>query len=240
VTQEKRSILVVDGSASFIVSPAMLLKNLDYVVQSATTAEDALAKIAKSAPAVVITDTALPGTSGLDLLNQIKKSESLHFIPVIVHSSLADPSVKDECTDAGCAAFFCKPAAPEALFEAIQAATEATPRHHIRINTALQARIARVRGHPESEPTEEVTQLSEGGLYVKTRHPAAKGAVLPVTLLMKNREIRVNAVVLYICDKPGGLQGPGMGMKFTDLNASDLNYIREFIRQHVLSTIVQD
>jgi CheY-like chemotaxis protein/Tfp pilus assembly protein PilZ len=234
--QEKRSIVVVDGSASFIFYTAMMLKNLDYVVQSATTAEDALSLIARLAPAVVITDTALPGTSGLELIKRIKNSDSLGFIPVLVHSSLADPDIKDDCMLAGCTAFFSKPAPPEVLFEAIQSATEATPRHHIRVRTSIRARV----GARPSERTEEVTQLSEGGLYLKTLQPAPVGTVVPLTLLMRNRDIRVQAVVLYSSQKAGGNEVPGMGMKFTDLNPADLTYLREFIRQDVLSTISHD
>ena len=238
--QEKRSILVVDASASFIFYTAMMLKNLEYTVQSATTAEDALSLIARSAPAVVITDTALPGTNGLELIKRIKNNDSLGFIPIIVHSSVADPEIKDDCMLAGCTAFFCKPASPETLFHAIQAATEATPRRHIRIRTSLRARVAAPAGEAASERTEEATQLSEGGLYLKTLLPAPVGAVLSLTLLMRNRDIRVHAKVLYVSQKAGGNEAPGMGMQFTDLDPEDLAYLREFIRQDVLSAMARD
>ncbi len=51
--REKRTILVVDSSATFIFYVAMMLRKLQYVVQTASTAEDALKMIAGSAPAVV-------------------------------------------------------------------------------------------------------------------------------------------------------------------------------------------
>ena len=235
---EQRSILVVDASASFIFYTAMMLKKLQYSVQSATSAKDALSIIARSTPAVVITDSVLPSTSGLELLKQVKSNNSINFIPVIIHSSIAEAWVKDDCTQAGCDAFFCKPASPEALFGAIQAATEATPRRHIRIKTSLRARRGGDAGAPQPEGTEEVTELSEGGLYLKTALPAPVGAVVPLTILMRNHEIRVHAKVLYGSPKAGGV--PGMGMKFTDLSASDRDYLREFIRQQVMSTIARD
>lgn len=236
--QEHRSILVVDASASFIFYTAMMLKKLQYTVQSATNAEEALSIIARSAPAVVITDSVLPGTSGLELLKRIKKNTSINFIPVIIHSSLADARVKDDCTKAGCDAFLCKPASPEALFGAIQAATEATPRRHIRIKTSLRARRGAGAGTPQPEGAEEVTELSEGGLYLKTTLPAPAGAVVPLTILLRSHEIHVHAKVLYASQKAGGV--PGMGMKFTDLSAGDRDSLREFIRQQVMSTISRD
>ena len=236
--QEQRSILVVDASASFIFYTAMMLKKLQYTVQSATSAGEALSIIARSAPAVVITDSVLPGTSGLEFLKQIKNNNSINFIPVIIHSSLADAWVRDDCTQAGCDAFFCKPASPEALFGAIQAITEATPRRHIRIKTSLRARRGGDAGTPQPEGTEEVTELSEGGLYLRTTQPAPLGAVVPLTILMRNHEIHVHAKVLYGPQKTGA--APGMGMKFTDLNAGDRDHLREFIRQQVMSTIARD
>ena len=235
---EQRSILVVDASASFIFYTAMMLKKLQYTVQSATSAKEALSIIARSAPAVVITDSVLPGTSGLELLKQIKNNNSINFIPVIIHSSIADAWVKDESTQAGCDAFFCKPASPEALFRAIQAATEATPRRHIRIKTSLRARRGAEGGSPQPQGTEEVTELSEEGFYLRTTLPAPVGAIVPLTILMRNHEIRVHAKVLYEAPKAGGV--PGMGMKFTDLSASDRDHLREFIRQQVMSTIARD
>ncbi len=235
VEREKRAILIVDGSASFIFYTAMMLKKLQYDVLSATTAEEALSLIARSAPAVVITDTVLPGTSGQELLRRIKKTESIRFIPVIIHSSDANPAVEESCRRAGCTAFLSKPAAPESLFSAIQAATEATPRHHIRIRTSLRARIAFPAGKPER--SEEVTQLSEGGIFITTPTPAPKGAVLPLILSMPNHDIRLSAVVLYSSVQAAGAPVPGMGMKFTDVKPDDLVIIREFIRQHVMNTI---
>ncbi len=234
--QEKRSILVVDGSASFIFYTAMMLKKLDYTVQSASTVEDALALIARSAPAIVITDTALPGTSGLELIRRIKSSDSIRFIPVIVHSAEVDPAVRDECTRAGCSAFFCKPAEPEALFDAIQSATEATPRHHIRIKTSLKAVVATGPGSGAGRP-EQVTQLSEGGAYVSTPSPAPAKASVTLTLFIQGREISVRCLVLYSSAAQGGGSVPGMGVKFISINPSDLAFIREFIRQHVMSDV---
>jgi two-component system, chemotaxis family, chemotaxis protein CheY len=233
--QERRSILVVDGSASFVFYTAMMLKKLDYAVQSASTVEGALAVIARSAPAVVITDTVLPGTTGVELLKRIKNNDSLRFIPVIVHSAEVDPGVKEDCTRAGCAAFFCKPAEPEALFRAIQSATEATPRRNIRIKTSLKALIG---GGPGAGGTEQVIQLSEGGAYVATPMPAPAHAALPLTLFIKNREIRVMSVVLYSSTTAGGrFPVPGMGLQFTSIDSADLAFVREYIHKQVMSDI---
>jgi CheY-like chemotaxis protein len=232
--REKRSILIVDSSASFIFYIAMMLRKLQYGVQVASTAEDALKIITHSAPAVVIVDTALPKMSGVDLLKQMKQNKSISFIPVLIHTADGSLAVKDACATAGCSGYFVKPAEPDALYRAIQIATEATPRKNIRITVALKARVGGAAG----VRIEEVTSLSEGGLYVKTTAPDPVDAVLPIKLLLRDREIETTAIVLYSSAKVGGPHAvPGMGMRFTTIAPNDRDIIRGFIREQVTNAM---
>ena len=228
--REKRTILVVDSSASFIFYVAMMLRKLQYVVQTASTAEDALRMIAGSAPAVIIVDTVLPKTSGVELLKQIKQNSSISFIPVMIHTADRDPAIKDACARAGCACYFLKPVEPDALYRAIQAATEATPRKNIRISVALKARVG--------DRMEEVTSLSEAGLYVKTSAPEPVQAVVSLKLLIRTRELAVTARVLYSSAQAGGPHAvPGMGVSFETIDPEDRTIIREFIREQVTNAL---
>jgi CheY-like chemotaxis protein len=232
--REKRSILVVDSSASSIFYMSMLLRELHYTFQSAPSGEDALKAIVNSAPAVVITDVVLPKMSGVDFLKRIKNNVSLRFIPVIIHTADANPANKEACTLAGCSAYLMKPVEPEELYRAIQSVTEATPRQHIRINTALKARIGPGAAGGKTK-IEDVTTLSEGGLYVSIPAPSPVNTFVPLTLLLRNQEIETTAVVLYSSAQAGGLHAvPGMGMKFTKISTEGLNLIREFIRSEVM------
>ncbi len=156
---------------------------------------------------------------------------------MIIHTAQRDPAVKAECTTAGCAAFFFKPAEPEALYRAIQAATESTPRQNIRIDVALTARV----GDPaegRKVRTEAVTTLSEGGLYIGSPAPESVDDVLPVTLLLGSREIRTRSLVLYSSTKvEGPHRVPGMGMRFVTITPEDRAFIRDYIREQVLKEI---
>src|ERR1700690_347850 len=128
--REKRTILIVDSSPSSIFYISSLLRELRYAVEAVTSGEDALETIAGSAPTVVITDAVLPKMSGLNLLKQIKSNASLRFIPVIINTAETSTELREACTQAGCAGFFTKHADPEALYRAIQSASEATPREN--------------------------------------------------------------------------------------------------------------
>ncbi len=235
---EKRTILVVDKSPSSIFYIASLLRELRYAVQSVSSGEDALEKIARSAPTVVITDIVLPKMSGLDLLKQIKNNASLRFIPVMINTADKNAANREACTRAGCAGFFTKPVDPDALFRAIQSASETTPRQNIRINTSFKARLETGPAAGGQTRIEEVTSLSEGGLYVKTPDPLPVNALVPLTLILGDREIEATALVLFSTKKAGGQYTvPGMGMKFTQISEADLALIREIIRESVMKEL---
>jgi CheY-like chemotaxis protein len=226
----QRTFLIVDSKATSIFYTASLLRKLRYIVRTVPSGEDALELIARSAPTCVITETALPKMSGLDLLERIKGNASLRFIPVIVSTSDESEMLRDACTKAGCAAYFVKPLDPEALYQAIQAASEATPRKNIRITASLKCRVG--------TRNEDVTSISVGGLYIRSIAPEPVHAPLAITLLLDSREIAAKAVVLYSSDKVGGIHPfPGMGVKFTDIGAVDVQTIGEFIRAELMKDL---
>jgi len=230
----QRTVLVVDSSASYLFYMAMLLKKLKYGVRTATTAEDALQSITDSPPFLVITDTVLSRMSGISLLKTMKQSASLKPIPVFMHTTQADIAVRETCTGAGCAGYFVKPADPDALYRAMQAATEAAPRQTIRIDTKLKVQVGGGPGTDGGMRTEEVTTLSEGGLYINSSGPEPVNAVLPLTLFISTNEIRARAVVLYSSAKIGGPhKTPGMGMRFVDISKEDKALIHDFIKKQL-------
>ncbi len=232
--REKRSLLIVDSSATYLFYMGMLLKRLEYTVRTSTTAEDALRAMADSLPSLVITDTALPRMNGVMLLRQMKRDPRLKAVPVIVHTSDRDPAVKEACTSTGCAGYFAKPAEPDALYRAIQAATEYVPRQTIRIDTSLKAEVGVGSAPGRAARMEEVTSLSEGGLYIMTLAPEPVNTVIPLRILIGNRRVPAKAVVLYSSVKTGGQHKvPGMGMKFVDISPEDKAFVLDFIKEQI-------
>lgn len=236
--REKRSLLVVDGSSTFLFYVGMLLKKLEYEVYTSQTAEEALRTMKEAVPVLVITDIPLPRMSGINLLRQMKQDPLLKAVPVIIHTSENDPGIKDTCLRAGCASYLTKPAEPDDLYRAIQLATESTPRHHIRLGTSLKAVIGDGTVLGGAVRTEYVTAVSEGGMYIRTLYPQPVNAALPVSMYIKDREIRVEAVVLYSSSMgEGPFKEPGMGMKFVKISPEDKAFVREFIKEQLMKDI---
>ena len=60
-----------------------------------------------------------------------------------------------------------------------------------------------------------------------------------LTLIIHDREIRAQAVVIYTNALEGGaFREPGMGLRFIEINEDDRNYLRNFIKEQLTSDIV--
>lgn len=228
--RKKLEILVVDGSASHIFYMGGALRKVGYLMRSASSAEDALKVMDGTLPALVITDTALSGMTGLDLLRQMKRSARLKDLPVIIHTSEKNPPSEELCMAAGCLAYFKKLADIDVLYRTIEAAVQSVPRQMVRIDTFFRAEVSAVG----TVRTEYMTALSEGGLYIKSLTPEPVDALVPVKLFIRGREVSATARVLYSSTTVGGQhREPGMGMKFVDISEQDREYIRNFIREQI-------
>jgi CheY-like chemotaxis protein len=220
---------------------ATLLRNLQYKVKTATSAESALQIMTESPPALVIMDTVLPGMSGVDLLKMMRKSSLLKAIPVIIHTSKDDPAVRETCTLAGCAGYLNKPADPVVLYRSIQAIIESTPRQTIRIDLSLKVQVGDDSSPDWMKREEVVTTLSDGGLYIKSQVPEAVNTVIPLTLFIGSRTIKVRAEVLYSSLKIGGQHKvPGMSLKFVSITEEDRAFIRNFIKDLITKDLGSD
>ncbi len=234
--RQQRLLVVVDGQAAHLYYTSLLLQRLEYDIHTTKTAEDALeiVGVAVPSPALILTETALSGTDGVELIRKIRRNPKTYSIPVIVLTSSKDPAVKESCLREGCAAYLQKPLDPDALYAAIQKATESTPRKYIRLNTCLNVIVGDEKNAASSVIGDYVTALSENGMFVSTTNPKPTGLQLPITIFLEDAKIRVEGVVLYSFKRgEGPLRTPGMGIKFMQIKPEDQDLIRIFIRKEI-------
>lgn len=239
MNRETRTILIVEGSVAMLFDLGMLLRRLEYRVDTARSAEDALKKMQMVQPSIVLTEIALPGMSGINLVKRMKDNPLLKPVPVIVLTAEKDDRMRDACLGMGCAAFLAKPVDPAMLYRTIQSVSESIPRANIRIKTSLKVTVGDGTPMGGAERTESLLALSEGGMYVQTLYPQPQKAVTPVRIFLPDREIRAKAVVLYsYATAAGPYKEPGMGMKFVELSDADREAIRIFIKGQVTRDIM--
>lgn len=238
VAREIRTLLLVDSSATTLFYWGMLLKRLEYKVVSKRSAEEALKVLEASPPAIVLTETALPGMDGLSLLKVMKADRRFKDIPVVMLTASNDPELKTECLRIGCAAWVPKDAEPDDLYRKLQALIEDTPRSHIRLSTSVKVVVGDGTTVGGKERTEYASAISEGGLYIRTQYPQPQNALTPVRILLDAGEVLAKAVVLYSYAKnEGPYKEPGMGIKFTEISDEGRRVIRQFIKDQLTKDI---
>jgi len=90
---EKQLILVVDDDPDLVEAVSMKLESLEFRVAKAYDGEEAMEKIKDEKPALVILDIMMPRKNGWEVCDEIKGSDDLKSIIVILLTAVAD-SVK--------------------------------------------------------------------------------------------------------------------------------------------------
>jgi len=105
---QHKKILVVEDDAFLgdVLMKKLAFEGCDAV--RASSGEEALQKMAESVPELVLLDLLLPGMSGFDILEHIKKTEATKMTSVIVLSNLSQKEDKDRARNLGAATFMVK------------------------------------------------------------------------------------------------------------------------------------
>ncbi len=102
-------ILVVDDNPINLKLARAVLRNAGYAVETALDAEAAFEAVARSLPALVLTDLMLPGIDGFQLTAQLKHDPRYRAIPVIACTASALYRDEERARAAGCDAYLTKP-----------------------------------------------------------------------------------------------------------------------------------
>ncbi len=101
-----RTILVVDDEPQIHRFLRPTLAAAGFAVESALTGADALSKIGKAVPELVLLDLGLPDMDGADVLRAIRVSSA---VPVVILSARDDEAAKVAALDAGADDYVNKP-----------------------------------------------------------------------------------------------------------------------------------
>jgi DNA-binding response OmpR family regulator len=108
-------IIVVDDDQTNVSLLKMLLELDGFQVDACTTIEQAKIAAAKGVNAFVLDVNLSRGTSGIDLLKDVRAGETAAAINTIVIMTSGDHRRQSECQSAGADQFLLKPYPPNAL-----------------------------------------------------------------------------------------------------------------------------
>ena len=80
----------------------------------------------RSIPDIIISDLAMPGLDGIELLENLSESGLFRNIPVIILSGDEDPAKRKRCLDLGAFSYVIKPFEPRLLLEEVSSAIESS------------------------------------------------------------------------------------------------------------------
>ena len=102
-------ILIVEDSPTQAEELRYILKKRDYMVSLAANGKEALNFLKSQTPDVVISDILMPEMDGYELCKRIRADEKLREVPVILVTSLSEPTDVIKGLEAGANNFITKP-----------------------------------------------------------------------------------------------------------------------------------
>ncbi len=87
---DKKFILVVDDDPDLVESVSMKLESENFVVDKAYDGVEALEKIKRKKPDLVLLDVMMPNKNGYDLCNELKEDTQYKDIVVVLLTAVGD------------------------------------------------------------------------------------------------------------------------------------------------------
>ena len=114
---KKAKILVVDDEANIVIALKYILQKEGYDVETARDGEEALSKVEKFNPDIVLLDIMMPKKSGYEVCAALKADKKTQLIPIIMLTALAQKEERIKAIEAGADEFISKPVDQNELLE---------------------------------------------------------------------------------------------------------------------------
>ena len=119
MSDDKKTILLVDDNPSIRNVVKMTLEFKGYKIQEAEDGQEAYEFLKVNSVDLILTDLAMPGLSGLELLDKVRQELNLSDVPFILFTAEAffDP---EDIHARGANYIFRKPVSPIELLETVE------------------------------------------------------------------------------------------------------------------------
>lgn len=116
-----KTIMLVDDSATILLSISNILSKAGYGVEKAANAAEGLAKFSSGAKIdLLITDLNMPGMNGIDFIKEVRKLPSYKFMPILFLTTESQQAKRVEAKAAGASGWLVKPATADELLNTIK------------------------------------------------------------------------------------------------------------------------
>lgn len=115
-------VLVIDDEHEIVRGISLRLRAAGYGVHSALNGRDGLKAAVQYQPSVIVLDVRMPGMTGLEVLEELRKRTETRNISVIVASANVVEDTRDNALALGARCFLEKPYQAVSLLSAIKSA----------------------------------------------------------------------------------------------------------------------
>jgi two-component system chemotaxis sensor kinase CheA len=105
---ERLPLLVIDDSMTTRMLEQSILESAGYEVDTASSAEEALASARRRRYALFLVDVEMPGMDGFTFIETIRRDPDLRAIPAILVTSLSEPAHRKRGQDVGAQGYLVK------------------------------------------------------------------------------------------------------------------------------------
>jgi len=235
----KKTILLVDDTRLFIEQEMCLINRDNIEVLVAHNGVEALKTIAEKRPDIVFMDLYIPGMDGDRCCHTIKSDKNLCHIPIIMIVEGANQEEFERCRQAGCDDIIVKPI--KHLFFTAQI------KRHLNIQLEKTTRFIaplRIQYYCDDDPDKVLSSysvnLSTGGMFIGTKELLPIDSPLNIEFILPEdgRIIKCSGRVSWL-NHPESIINQdlptGMGLQFMNLSMDDMDSLRKFIKNQVLT-----
>lgn len=116
-----KSVMLVDDSETILLLLSYLLTDAGHVVATAHDATEALARFGAGAKTdLLITDLIMPELDGIEFIRKVREFPAYKFMPILIHSTDANPARRAEAKTAGASGWLAKPTTANELLDIIR------------------------------------------------------------------------------------------------------------------------
>lgn len=109
VTERRKKVLIVDDESIMVTVMHRHVTNAGYDFDVASNGQEALDKIQKEIPDLVLLDLMMPGMNGFETCRRIRANEKTKKLPVIIVTALHGDAESADAAACGANEFLVKP-----------------------------------------------------------------------------------------------------------------------------------
>lgn len=110
---EMAKVLLIEDEESLRNLYTKILSLRNYTVETAIDGEDALLKLPKFTPDIIVLDIVMPRYNGMELLKVLKNDDRHRKIPVVMLTALSEMKKITECLEMGAVGYITKDSSVE-------------------------------------------------------------------------------------------------------------------------------